>query len=61
MIVYNCQNSSNCKLKKSEFNVCKFVLNKSNFKKNLFCSSLTSLTLKIFPDYFSYYIITDFY
>ena len=31
IIVYNCQNSSNCKLKKSEFNVCKFFLNKSNF------------------------------
>ena len=31
MIVYNCQNSSNYKLKKSEFNVCKFFLNKSNF------------------------------
>ena len=31
MIVCNCQNSSNYKLKKSEFNVCKFFLNKSNF------------------------------
>ena len=31
MTVYNCQNSLNYKLKKSEFNVCKFFLNKSNF------------------------------
>ena len=33
VIVYNCQNSPNCNLKKSEFNVCKFFLNKSKFKK----------------------------
>ena len=33
VIVYNCQDSLNCNLKKSEFNICKFFLNISKFKK----------------------------